>query len=713
MYNLFANVLDFKTISITYDNYKLFNINNLYIKNGNNPLKIINTSFNDENSLLIFLDNFIDIKYQCYISYNNLKIKASYSKLFLSSEFNNKYYYDGNLGLSYNLTFSTFTLWSPAATFVSLLIYNNGDTTIKETAKEYSMTETNGTWKITINSNLKNKFYTYKICVYGNISEVIDPYAKAVGINGLRGAIIDFKKTNPFNWNKDSFQICNNYTDAILYEINIRDISANETSGIYNKKKFLGLTEKNTKSNNNMLTGLAHIKELGITHVQLMPIFDFSYISVDEKNPENYNWGYDPQNYNVPEGSYSSNPYNPICRILELKTMIQTFHKNNIGVNMDVVFNHMFHKHFLNFEKIFPGYYFRYDKFNNLSNGSGCSNDIASENKMVQKFILDSVIYWCTEYHLDGFRFDLMGLHDIDTMNIIFKNLKSLNPSSMIYGEGWDLDTTLPKELRATQYNFHQTPNIGFFNDTIRDCIKGSTFSNNEKGFIGGKSNLENLLKFCIMGSSLDIYNHKAIYLSPCQSINYVSCHDNHTLWDKLQISNGNNSIDDKKNMLKLACGIILTSQGIPFLHSGVEFCRTKFGIHNSFNSSDKINSIDYNRKYEFKDVFYYIKSLINLRKNHPAFRMSSKIDIKNHLIFLNNTPKNLVAFILKNNANGDNFKNILVIYNANNFSTELRIPNGKWHQIVDKNTAGENILKTLNSNTINVSPISLTIFFQ
>nr|WP_242947012.1 hypothetical protein [Clostridium haemolyticum] len=237
MYNLFANVLDFKTISITYDNYKLFNINNLYIKNGNNPLKIINTSFNDENSLLIFLDNFIDIKYQCYISYNNLKIKASYSKLFLSSEFNNKYYYDGNLGLSYNLTFSTFTLWSPAATFVSLLIYNNGDTTIKETAKEYSMTETNGTWKITINSNLKNKFYTYKICVYGNISEVIDPYAKAVGINGLRGAIIDFKKTNPFNWNKDSFQICNNYTDAILYEINIRDISANETSGIYNKKK--------------------------------------------------------------------------------------------------------------------------------------------------------------------------------------------------------------------------------------------------------------------------------------------------------------------------------------------------------------------------------------------------------------------------------------------------------------------------------------------
>ncbi|KGM99886.1 type I pullulanase [Clostridium botulinum] len=713
MYNLSANVLGFKTISIAYDDYELFNINDFRVKNGNKLFKIINSSFNGENSLLLFLDNFIDIKYPCYISYNNLKIKASYSKLFLTSEFNDKYYYDDNLGLSYNLNFSTFTLWSPAATSVSLLIYNNGDTSINETPKEYSMTEINGTWKITISLNLKNKFYTYKICVYDNISEVIDPYAKAVGINGLRGAIIDLKETNPVNWNKDNFQICNNYTDAILYETNIRDISANKTSAIHNKGKFLGLTEENTKSANNMTTGLSHIKELGITHVQLMPIFDFSYISVDEENPHNYNWGYDPQNYNVPEGSYSLNPYDPLCRISELKTMIQTFHQNNIAVNMDVVFNHMFYNHFPNFEKIFPGYYFRYDEFNNLSNGSGCSNDIASENKMVQKFILDSVIYWCTEYHIDGFRFDLMGLHDIDTMNTIFKNLKSLNKNSMIYGEGWDLDTILPKELRATQYNFTQLPNIGFFNDTIRDCIKGSTFSDNETGFISGKSNLETLLKFCITGCSLDIGNHKAIYSSPCQTINYVSCHDNHTLWDKLQLSNDNNSIDDKKNMIKLACGIILTSQGVPFLHSGIEFCRTKFGISNSFNSSDKINSIDYDRKYEFKDVFYYIKALINLRKNHPAFRMFSKDDIKNHLEFLSNTPKNLVAFILKNNANRDSFENLLVIYNANNFSTELTISNGKWYQIVDKNNAGKDILKTINSNIINVSPISLNIFFQ
>nr|WP_242844609.1 type I pullulanase [Clostridium novyi] len=432
-----------------------------------------------------------------------------------------------------------------------------------------------------------------------------------------------------------------------------------------------------------------------------------------KKNPKNYNWGYDPQNYNVPEGSYSTNPYDPLCRILELKKLVQKLHENNIGVNMDVVFNHMFHKHFINFEKIFPFYYFRYYENGKLSNGSGCSNDIASEHKMVQKFIVDSVSYWATEYHIDGFRFDLMGLHDIDTMNLIISKLKKINKNAMVYGEGWNLETTLSKENKAIQENSSRTPEIGFFNDTIRDSVKGNIFSSKDKGFVNGKENLEDIIKFCIMGCSLDYKNFKAIYSSPFQSINYVSCHDNHTIWDKLELTNPDDSIEDKKDMLKLSLGILLSSQGVPFIHSGAEFCRTKQGISNSFNLPDEINNIDYNRKYDFKDIFYYVKSLINMRKNHPAFRMASKENIISNLKFIDDTPKNTVAFLLKNNASNDIFKTILVVYNSNKYNVEINIPNGTWNQFVDKYSVNENVISTIKCDKLTIEPISLNMYFE
>ena len=487
----------------------------------------------------------------------------------------------------------------------------------------------------------------------------------------------------------------------------------NKNSGITYKGKFLGLTEDNTFSNKGISTGLSHIKELGVTHVQIMPFFDFSYISTDEKNPKKYNWGYDPQNYNVPEGSYSTNPYDPKCRIIELKKMIQHLHNNNLSVNMDVVYNHMYNNTDNNFEKIFPGYYFRFNEDESFSNGSGCGNDTASEHSMMRKFIVDSALYWAKEYHIDGFRFDLMGLHDIDTMKAVKEALSKLNKSIMIYGEGWELNTTLPENIKATQANARKIPEIGFFNDTIRDTIKGNVFLKKDRGFINGKENLEDIIKGCVTACTISTHNFKPIYVSPNQAINYVSCHDNNTLWDKLQLSNPEYTEDEKKHMVKLANGIILTSQGVAFLHSGVEFCRTKQGIEDSVKASDEVNNLDYDRKFEFLDVFNYYKGLIKLRKEHPAFRMHSVEDIKNNLEFIENTHKNTVAFLLKNHANNDIWENILVIYNANRISTSINIPKNTWHQVVDKYTAGTTPFKTIYSNKIDVDGISLNVFYS
>lgn len=714
MYNLYANVLGFKKISLHLDDPDTFNVRRLSIRSKNKTLSVKNFTLNSEKSFIIFLVEEIDIKYQCFISYNGIEITASYSTLFSTYDFNKKFYYDGELGLNYIKEASIFKVWSPPSTSVSLLIYKNGDISLPEIPEEFPMNETtNGVWEININRDLNNFFYTYKLNVYESINETIDPYAKAVGINGLRGAIVDLTSTNPKDWTSDTSPVLPHYTDAIIYETSIRDISIDESSNVIHKGKYLGLTEDNTFSKKGISTALCHIKELGITHVQLMPFYDFSYVSTDEKNPIQYNWGYDPQNYNVPEGSFSLNPYNPISRILELKTMIQKLHSNNICVNMDVVYNHIHHHSNNPFEKIFPGYYFRFNEDGTISNGSGCGNDTASEHAMMRKFIIDSVTYWAKEYHIDGFRFDLMGLHDIKTMNKVYDSLNKLDRKIMIYGEGWNLNTNLSQNLKTTQQNSYKVQGIGFFNDVIRDSIKGSVFSLKDKGFVSGKVNLENIMKGCILGSSLSRDKFNAIYVSPEQSINYVSCHDNNTLWDKFEFSNKEDSLEDRKNMLKLANAIIMTSQGVPFLHSGVEFCRTKNGIHNSFNSPDKINSINYHRKLESLDVFNYYKGLIKLRKEHPAFRMFDVEKIKSNIEFLEKTPKNTVAFLIKNHANGDSWNTILVIYNGNNFPVTINVPESNWNQVVDKNKAGTDILDTFNSDKLCIEGICMNVLYS
>lgn len=713
MYNITARVLGFNKLLISINNLENFNINKLIIKNGDITLHINNYTTNTENSILIFFYEEINIKNYCYIIYDGIKIRALYKDIFLTSEFDEKFYYNDTLGLIYTPKVSTFTLWSPAASSVYLLLYKNGDPAVAETPLKYKMKEKNGVWSMSLYKNLKNYYYTYEVTAYNYTQEAVDPYAVAVGINGLRAAIIDLKDTNPPNFEKDTSPELKHNTDAILYEISIRDISMHDSSGVIQKGKFLALTEDNTLSKKNIPTCLSHIKDLGITHVQLMPCFDFSYMSIDEKNAKNYNWGYDPENYNVPEGSFSLNPYDPKCRILEIKKMIQHLHSQNISVNMDVVYNHMFHRIQNNFEKIFPGYYFRFDDNGNYSNGSSCSNDTASEHKMTRKFIIDSLLYWAKEYHIDGFRFDLMGIHDINTMQCIYNTFKKFTRNIMLYGEGWNLNTSLNESLRASLKNAKEMPNLAFFNDTIRDTIKGSVFSKFDRGFVSGEKNLENRIKDCITGCTISFEGSNTIFVSPEQAVNYVSCHDNNTLWDKFQLSNSYDTVEDRKNMIKLSNAIILTSQGIPFLHSGVEFCRTKNGIEDSFNSPDSINNLDYDRKAEFLDIYKYHKGLIKIRKEHPAFRMYSVKDIKSHIQFIENTPSNTVAFILKDNANGDSWKNILVLYNANRYPVTLQVPEKIWHKVVDKYHADTIPIETITSSKIEVESLCMNMFYD
>ena len=405
---LSSSVIGFRIIEFLVDDFTQFSFPKFIIKNNNIILKI-SSYFINNNIITINLADEIDFKLDCILFYNNLIYsKCSYIKLFSSKEFNKRFYTTENLGLNYKRHCSEFKVWSPAATSVNLLLYKNGDTFFNDVPRKFPMSKSVGVWSTSINEDLKGLFYTYEVNVLGAVNETVDPYAKSVGINGLRGAIINLDETNPPDFENDlSPNNISNFTDAIIYEISIRDFTINPNSGVFNRGKFLGLSEENTRTVQNEPTGIGYIKSLGITHVQIMPMFDFSYKSIDEKNPLQYNWGYDPQNYNVPEGNYSTNPYLPLNRIIELKKMIHEFHKNGICVNMDVVYNHLYHEKENCFEKIFPDYYFRYNDNETLSNGSECGNDTASEKLMMRKFIIDSVLYWATEYHIDGFRFDL------------------------------------------------------------------------------------------------------------------------------------------------------------------------------------------------------------------------------------------------------------------------------------------------------------------
>ena len=600
-------------------------------------------------------------------------------------------YHGNDLGLVYTKVHSSFRCWSPTASEAQIWLYkNNRDTTPYQTIDLQKAD--GGTWHIQLSGDWKGYYYTVRVKINNNWSqEVTDPYAKMVGLNGKKAYVGDWKIAQPDHWNKDvspDFSTTNAPTDAVIYELHIRDASIAKGSGIIHKGKFLGLTERGTVQKNGLSTGLDHLKELGVTHIHLLPFFDFNSVNEAFTDSLSYNWGYDPLNYNVPEGSYSTHADNPIARITELKQMIAALHKNGLRVIMDVVFNHTALRENSSFNQLVPGYYYRHNNDGKFSDATACGNEIASELPMVRKFMLESLLFWMKEYHIDGFRFDLMGVHDIHTMNIIADSLHAIRPDLILYGEGWTAGKSpMPDSQRALKANVAQLHQIAVFNDDLRDGIKGSVFEAADKGFVSGKIENTASVQFGIAAAchhpqiKYDQVNYsKAPYaISPSQVINYCECHDNHTLWDKLSLSNPLASKAQLKKMHLMALTIVLTSQGIPFLHAGTEMLRSKKDIENSYNAGDKINQIDWDKKSETKDVFNYVKQLIAVRKHHPMFRMTNSGNLAAELIFDDHVPAGTIGYTLTSQDPNEKWASAYVFFNGTAAPCNVSLPKGLW----------------------------------
>jgi pullulanase len=616
--------------------------------------------------------------------------------------------YGGNdLGLKYSPTQSSFRIWAPSATQAELVLYNVGIG--GRPIQVINMKKSDGgTWVATINGNQKGKFYAFRVKVKNAwLNEVPDPYAKSVGLNGKRAMVINLKETDPPGWEKDKSPPFGSPgtgpgepVDAIVYELHIRDASIHENSGIKRKGKFIGLTEKGTKNGFGVSTGLDHLKELGVTHIHLLPCYDF--YSVDENQPgkPQYNWGYDPLNYNVPEGSYATNAKNGISRIREFKQLIKTFHQNGLRVVMDVVYNHTMLTEDSYFNQLVPGYYYRQKADGSFSDATACGNETASERAMMRKFILESVKYWVNEFHIDGFRFDLMGVHDIETMNMVSKGLHEIKPDILLYGEGWTAGPCpLPDSARALKKNAHLLDRIAVFSDDLRDGIKGSVFDHTDRGFASGKPGMEESIKFGIVASLQhsqvnysEVNYSKAPYAkAPYHTVSYCECHDNHVLWDKLSISVPGAPDSVKKQMYKLALSIVLTSQGISFLHAGAEFLRTKKGDENSYKSPDSINAIDWSMKSKHNDVFDYVQALIKMRKEHSSFRMKTAKQVEENIRFINEVPKGVVAYTINGERLNDSWTQTIIIFNGSGQTHEITLPQGKWKNYIRNNKVAKN----------------------
>lgn len=612
-------------------------------------------------------------------------------------------YYTGNdLGNMYSKNSTEFRVWAPTALDVKVRIY---ETAQSDQCKDYPMNkDIQGTWQLEIEGDLKNKFYTYIVNHGEVVNEAVDPYVRSASVNSTKGMIIDLAETNPEGWESLKKPQFNDYTDAILYEMHVRDFSIHPDSGMKNKGKYLALVERGTKDSAGVKTGLDHLVELGITHIHLLPTYDIA--SLDDTRDDQYNWGYDPRLYNVPQGTYSTDSSNGLTRIREYKEMIKGLNEAGIRVVVDVVYNHTYIVGHSPFDLIVPKYYYRTDNEGNYTNGSGCGNEVASEKAMVRKFIVDSVKYWATEYKVDGFRFDLMALHDLETMKAVQDALHEIDPSIIIYGEPWQAGgSPLPESQQFTKGKQRGTK-IAVFNDNIRNAIKGDT-DGNSRGYVQGNLEEKDNVIQGIFGA-IDDFAHE-----PTESVSYVTCHDNLALWDKIEKSNPETLEEDRIRMNLLANGIVLTSQGVPFLHGGVEMMRTKYGVHNSYNSPDNINQIEWHRKETYYNQYLYHKGLIELRKSHPAFRMSKAEEIREHLNFLD-SPHGSIMFHLKGNANGDSWKSIVVIYNPNDFEVAVNLPNGDgWNLVVNHNKAGVDIIETITDENVKVPKISMMVLYQ
>lgn len=672
----------------------------------------------DSFEYIISMENPLDLTKSYNILYEGNEYKVVLPNVYSTEAFEEEYTYTGtDLGATWSSDKTVFRVWAPTAESVKVNLYESGTEGTDDIIEQIAMqADVNGTWVAEKEGDLNGTYYTYVVSVNGEETEACDPYARTTGVNGNRAMIIDLASTNPDGWENDTNPHAGeNYTDAVIYELHVRDLSMDENSGITNKGKFLGLIETGTTTESGIPTGLDHIKDLGITHLHLLPSYDYGSIDETTLEEEKFNWGYDPMNFNVPEGSYSTDPYNGEVRVKEMKQMVQGLHENGISVVMDVVYNHVYNASEFCFNKIVPGYFSRIDDEGNYSNGSGCGNDTASERTMVRKYIVESVKYWAEEYHIDGFRFDLVGLLDTETINQIVEEVHKDYPDIIFYGEGWSMDTAVTKEgyTMATQLNSPETPDFAYFNDTLRDGLKGSVFETSETGYVSGAQGLEEKITKCFFGAA-------DWCQSPSQTVNYASCHDNLTLMDRIARSNMNTTKEDRVRMNNLSAAIYMTAQGIPFMQAGEEMLRSKIKAsgeydENSYASSDAVNSLKWDtlNEEEYQNTYQYYKGLIAFRKEHPALRMTTAEDVEANMTAVEGLDANVTAFKIKAGANGDSAQGMFIIFNPNEEETKVALPDGVWDVYINGEKAGTEVLETISDGTATVAPISAMVLIK
>lgn len=701
-------------------------------------IKSIVVDENDAKKVTVTLNSAIDIEEACMnslsynIVFNDINYTIALPDFYSSDDFESKYTYTGNdLGATWTKDSTTFKVWAPTASELFVNLYKSGTAGTDDLIASVPMTKgEKGVWSVVQSGDLNKTYYTYTVKFSnGKVNEdVCDPYAKTVGVNGNRAMVIDMVSTDPSGWatDKNPQSGMKSYADASIWEVHVRDFSYQEDSGVKTeyRGKYLAFTQTGTVNKSGQSTCLDYLKQLGVTHVQINPAYD--YATVDESsNADQFNWGYDPKNYNAPEGSYSTDPYNGEVRVNEYKQMVQSLHNAGIGVIMDVVYNHTYNTEYC-MNQLVPGYLYR------GTNGSGCGNDVASERSMARKLIVDSVLYWNKEYHIDGFRFDISGLLDVDTINEIAAELHKIDPSIILYGEGWTISTGVVKDNvnLANQGNSDLTPEFAYFNDGIRDVLKGNVFNDLEPGYISGA-----------ISKDMDVFNcakaapaWTGMSSKPLQCINYSSCHDNYTLWDKINIVGTKDTFDEKVKSNNLAAAITFTSQGIPFTIAGEEILRTKIKgkdadgntiyDHNSYASSSKENCIKWDTLNieKYQNVLKYYQGLIAFRNAHSSLRMSNGEDAEKCINKIDTSYLNKISVAENTMTQGgvveysitgyQNEDDIVVIFNPNKNDLNVKLPEGLWNSYIEGNKAGNTVLNSY-SGSVNVEGVTATVLVK
>ena len=668
------------------------------------------------------------------VYYKGTPCVVTVPNIYSTEEFESAYTYEGDdLGATWTKDATTFRLWAPTASAVSVNLYASGTEGTDDLVDSFEMTaDVNGTWVVDVNGDLNGMYYTYSVTRKGETVEACDPYARTTGVNGNRAMVVDLDSTDPAGWENDTYVTVDNYTDAVIWELHVRDFSIDENSGMENKGKYLAFTESGTTvPGTDIATGVDYMKQLGVNYVHLLPVYDIN--SVDETEG-GYNWGYDPKNYNVPEGSYATDAYNGEVRVTEFKQMVQALHEAGIGVVMDVVYNHVADAGNFCVNKIVPGYFSRIHDDGSYQSNSGCGNDTASERSMVRKYIVDSVVYWAEEYHIDGFRWDLVGLIDIDTINQVMAEVHAINPNIIFYGEGWEMCDWTTKEgyvnrmtIQPNDTKVNSDGNVfAFFNDTIRNVIHGGVFTATDKGFTSGNMNGSTKMTVSAGYTANSIWGSNGGTVdTPLQTINYASCHDNYTLFDNLTIDvmdatgcTAEEAAEQAAAMNNLGAAYYITAQGVPFIHAGEEMLRSKPDAqqengfnHNSYNAGDEINSFKWGNLSDelVSTTVDYYTGLIAFRKAHPALRLTAKADITAAVTELETENMNVVAMM----NNGAGLEDAIIsIFNADSVSNTVTLPEGKWSVCVNKTKAGTESLAVV-EGTVEVEPTSAMILVQ